>query len=81
MGNLGGVIFALIFRFESRPFGKAFWVSGVVASVSAVSMLPYYYAKSDVMIGCKYTSGGGPRTQMMGMKTLRTEARVSVSLR
>ncbi|KAK7682148.1 hypothetical protein QCA50_014735 [Cerrena zonata] len=33
MGNLGGIIFALIFRFQSRPFGKAFWVSGVVAAV------------------------------------------------
>ncbi|TFK51422.1 nitrate transporter [Heliocybe sulcata] len=29
-GNLGGVIFALIFRFQPLPYGKAFWVSGIL---------------------------------------------------
>ncbi|KAG2142480.1 major facilitator superfamily domain-containing protein [Suillus clintonianus] len=31
MGNLGGIIFAIIFRFEPSPAGKAFWISGVIA--------------------------------------------------
>ncbi|KAH7912719.1 major facilitator superfamily domain-containing protein [Hygrophoropsis aurantiaca] len=36
MGNLGGVLFAIIFRFEATA-GTAFWVSGVVAiAVNAV---------------------------------------------
>ncbi|THU96332.1 nitrate transporter [Dendrothele bispora CBS 962.96] len=30
-GNVGGVIFALIFRFQTKPAGKAFWISGVFA--------------------------------------------------
>ena len=33
MGNLGGVWFALVFRFQPSPFGKAFWISGVVIMV------------------------------------------------
>ncbi|CAL1702990.1 unnamed protein product [Somion occarium] len=32
MGNLGGVVFALVFRFQPRPFGKAFWLSGIIAA-------------------------------------------------
>jgi len=31
MGNLGGIFFAIIFRFEPSPAGKAFWISGVIA--------------------------------------------------
>ncbi|KAG1876288.1 nitrate transporter [Suillus subluteus] len=31
MGNLGGILFAIIFRFEPSPSGKAFWISGVIA--------------------------------------------------
>jgi NNP family nitrate/nitrite transporter-like MFS transporter len=31
MGNLGGVLFAIIFRFAPSPSGKAFWISGVIA--------------------------------------------------
>ncbi|KAH7929502.1 nitrate transporter [Leucogyrophana mollusca] len=31
MGNLGGVLFAIIFRFQTSPAGNAFWISGVVA--------------------------------------------------
>ncbi|KZV71120.1 nitrate transporter [Peniophora sp. CONT] len=30
-GNLGGVIFALIFRFQATPVGKAFWVCGIIS--------------------------------------------------
>ncbi|KAK7058497.1 hypothetical protein VNI00_002131 [Paramarasmius palmivorus] len=30
-GNGGGLIFALIFRFQPSPLGKAFWISGIVA--------------------------------------------------
>lgn len=33
MGNLGGVWFALVFRFQPSPFGKAFWIAGIVTIV------------------------------------------------
>ena len=33
MGNMGGIVFALIFRFQPIPIGKAFWISGVIALV------------------------------------------------
>lgn len=35
-GNLGGVIFALIFRVQPKPYGKAFWISGAVTVVSVL---------------------------------------------
>lgn len=31
MGNVGGIIFALVFRFHPVPVGKAFWISGIIA--------------------------------------------------
>lgn len=31
MGNFGGIIFAMIFRFQPVPLGKAFWISGAIA--------------------------------------------------
>ncbi|OAX35874.1 nitrate transporter [Rhizopogon vinicolor AM-OR11-026] len=31
MGNLGGILFAIIFRFQPSPAGKAFWISGIIA--------------------------------------------------
>lgn len=34
MGNLEGIIFAMIFRFQPSPAGKAFWISGIIAIVS-----------------------------------------------
>ncbi|GBE78767.1 Nitrate transporter [Sparassis crispa] len=40
MGNLGGVLFALVFRFQPIPYGKAFWIVGIVTvGVNAV-LLP-----------------------------------------
>ncbi|KAG2067853.1 nitrate transporter [Suillus decipiens] len=30
MGNLGGVLFAIIFRFDPSPPGQAFWICGVI---------------------------------------------------
>lgn len=38
MGNLGGIWFALLFRYKPRPFGEAFWIAGVVSVVSRISM-------------------------------------------
>ena len=36
-GNLGGIIFALVYRFQPHPLGKATWICGVVAlTVNAV---------------------------------------------
>lgn len=29
-GNLGGVIFAIIFRYQGKDYGKAFWIIGVI---------------------------------------------------
>ena len=41
MGNAGGVIFAVIFRLHPAPFGKAFWISGVVVMVHiSFTLLP-----------------------------------------
>lgn len=34
LGNAGGVFFALIFRFQATPLGRAFWISGIVTMVS-----------------------------------------------
>ncbi|KAG6331788.1 hypothetical protein ID866_7301 [Astraeus odoratus] len=31
-GNLGGILFAIIFRFQPLPVGKAFWISGIIAT-------------------------------------------------
>ncbi|KAH9836835.1 major facilitator superfamily domain-containing protein [Rhodofomes roseus] len=39
-GNLGGVFFALIFRMQPKPYGKAFWISGIVAVVVNLLLLP-----------------------------------------
>ena len=33
MGNLGGIVCALVFRFQPVPVGKAFWITGVIAMV------------------------------------------------
>jgi NNP family nitrate/nitrite transporter-like MFS transporter len=41
MGNLGGIFFAIIFRFEPSPAGKAFWISGAIAIVSKRACLSY----------------------------------------
>ncbi|OAG37453.1 hypothetical protein AYO21_08307 [Fonsecaea monophora] len=30
MGNLGGIIFAIVFRYEKTDYGKSFWIIGVV---------------------------------------------------
>ncbi|KAF8554961.1 nitrate transporter [Imleria badia] len=31
MGNLGGIIYALVFRLQPVPVGKAFWIAGIIA--------------------------------------------------
>jgi NNP family nitrate/nitrite transporter-like MFS transporter len=33
MGNLGGIAYALVFRFQPVPIGKAFWIAGIIAMV------------------------------------------------
>lgn len=30
-GNLGGVVFALLFRFNGTDYGKVIWIFGIVA--------------------------------------------------
>jgi len=30
MGNVGGVIFAMVFRFQAKPIGKPFWICGII---------------------------------------------------
>ncbi|GJE85170.1 nitrate transporter [Phanerochaete sordida] len=39
LGNLGGVWFALVFRFQPAPFGKAFWISGIVVMITSVLLV------------------------------------------
>ena len=39
MGNLGGIIFALVFRFQPVPLGKAFWICGVIIMVLNTSLV------------------------------------------
>ncbi|KIK92499.1 hypothetical protein PAXRUDRAFT_829898 [Paxillus rubicundulus Ve08.2h10] len=39
MGNVGGVVFALVFRFQPTPAGKAFVTSGIIAMVVNVVLL------------------------------------------
>ncbi|KAF8599086.1 putative high affinity nitrate transporter protein 2 [Ceratobasidium sp. AG-I] len=39
MGNLGGIIFALIFRFYPAPLGKAFWICGVIIMTLNASLV------------------------------------------
>jgi len=31
MSNLGGIVYALVFRFQPVPVGKAFWIAGLIA--------------------------------------------------
>ncbi|OCH89835.1 nitrate transporter [Obba rivulosa] len=40
MGNMGGVFYAIIFRFQPKPFGKAFWISGILTIVVNVVLMP-----------------------------------------
>ncbi|KAL4063927.1 major facilitator superfamily domain-containing protein [Scleroderma yunnanense] len=39
-GNLGGIIFALVFRFQPLPIGKAFWISGIITVGINVLLVP-----------------------------------------
>ncbi|CAE6377573.1 unnamed protein product [Rhizoctonia solani] len=39
MGNLGGIIFGLVFRFQPAPLGKAFWICGVIIVVLNASLV------------------------------------------
>lgn len=32
-GNLGGIIFMVVYRFQPLPHGKATWISGIVGLV------------------------------------------------
>jgi len=38
-GNIGGVIFAMVFRFEPDPLGKPWWICGVICIVRLPFML------------------------------------------
>lgn len=39
-GNLGGIFFALVYRFQPHPFGKATWICGIVALVVNLLLMP-----------------------------------------
>ncbi|KAG6377293.1 major facilitator superfamily domain-containing protein [Boletus reticuloceps] len=39
MGNFGGIVFAMVFRFQPAPVGKAFWISGIIAMVGVTRYL------------------------------------------
>lgn len=63
MGNLGGVWFALMFRFQPSPFGKAFWMAGVVTMVrSDVSSMTFAQLR---ILGRERYSRDRSRTEKM----------------
>jgi NNP family nitrate/nitrite transporter-like MFS transporter len=37
-GNLGGIVFAIIFRYYGRDYGKVFWIIGVMHIAISVSV-------------------------------------------
>ena len=37
-GNLGGIVFAIIFRFNGVNYGKVFWIIGVITIAINVSL-------------------------------------------
>jgi NNP family nitrate/nitrite transporter-like MFS transporter len=39
MGNVGGVIFAMVFRFQSSPLGKPFWICGIICMIINASLV------------------------------------------
>lgn len=44
-GNLGGIIFAIIFRYNGKNYGKVFWITGTITiainlSVSWIRPIP-----------------------------------------
>ncbi|KAI0695731.1 major facilitator superfamily domain-containing protein [Cytidiella melzeri] len=39
MGNFGGICFALVWRYQPLPYGKAFWIAGIVTVVRSVALL------------------------------------------
>jgi len=39
MGSVGGIVFALVFRLQPLPIGRAFWISGVIAVVCSARFL------------------------------------------
>ncbi|KAI0086011.1 major facilitator superfamily domain-containing protein [Irpex rosettiformis] len=40
-GNLGGVWFALMWRYQPQPFGRAFWIAGVVTVVRSIQRIKW----------------------------------------
>jgi MFS transporter, NNP family, nitrate/nitrite transporter len=40
MGNFGGICFALVWRYIPIPFGKAFWIAGIITVVSTAIQRP-----------------------------------------
>jgi MFS transporter, NNP family, nitrate/nitrite transporter len=40
-GNIGGIFFALIFRFQPAPIGRPFWISGILAMVQLLYLCVY----------------------------------------
>jgi len=39
-GNVGGIIFALVFRFQTADEGRAFWIMGIICLVLNVVLIP-----------------------------------------
>ena len=37
-GNLGGIIFSIIFRYESSDYGKSFWIIGVITIAMNIAL-------------------------------------------
>lgn len=37
-GNLGGIIFAIIFRFNGSNYGRVFWIIGIITIAMNLSL-------------------------------------------
>jgi NNP family nitrate/nitrite transporter-like MFS transporter len=49
MGNLGGIVCAIVFRFVAAPLGKAFWITGIIA---CVRLLHFSFLRAPPLTRC-----------------------------
>ena len=74
MGNLGGIWFALVWRYQPHPFGRAFWIAGVISMVRS-----YHFERSSlialiafiVLIGRQHDASYGSCTGEITGSSLR----------
>ena len=67
-GNLGGVINALVFRFQPAPVGKPFWIVGIMAVVCYVRFL----SQNRLLIITRASTYSSPSFACLGFDGLAT---------